>query len=265
VSNAVKFTERGSVMLRVLRSPTAHKSHLRFEVIDTGVGIKPQVQQTLFQPFVQADSSTTRRYGGTGLGLAISKRIVTLMGGEIGVTSIPGHGSTFWFTAHLEPVAGLSGEAEPDASSGEPVIAGPLAQHARPILVAEDNPVNQKVVSLMLRNLGYAFRVVATGREVIEALRQAPYALVLMDEHMPEMDGVTATREIRQACAAGMLPFNPTIPIVATTADAMPGTRERCLDAGMDDYLAKPIRADALANAIRVFTGQAQAEMARAC
>jgi signal transduction histidine kinase len=252
VANAVKFTPRGSVTVRVGQPRNLRGGMLRFEVIDTGVGIAPDVQATLFQPFVQADSSTTRRYGGTGLGLAISKRIVSLMDGEIGVSSIPGHGSTFWFTARLEPVALMAAPRAPEPNvdiEPMPRVAG-RPPPARPILVAEDNPVNQKVVSLMLRNLGYSFRIVANGREALEALRVSPYALVLMDEHMPEMDGIRATREIRRASIAGQLPHNPDIPVIATTANAMPGTRERCLAAGMDDYLAKPIRADALAATI---------------
>ena len=268
VANAVKFTERGTVSVRVTKEPAGGDAatRLRFEVIDSGVGIETNIQQALFQPFVQADSSTTRRYGGTGLGLAISKRIVELMQGNIGVTSEPGRGSTFWFTAQFEHGAST---AEPDAPrvAADPVIDNRLiATRAAvpPILVAEDNPVNQKVVSLMLRNLGYAYHTVANGNEALEALRRQPYSLVLMDEHMPEMDGIVATREIRRAGSLGALPLNRDIPIVATTADAMPGTRDRCLAAGMDGYLAKPIRADALATTVAAFVMSGRACLASA-
>ncbi len=257
VANAVKFTEKGDVTVRVTRMPGGPGTcaRLRFEIVDTGVGISAAVQRTLFQPFVQADTSTTRRYGGTGLGLAISKRIVELMDGEIGVTSKPGVGSTFWFTANVETAVEEITTTPLQIVPELTVDAAPAHKPGAigPILVAEDNPVNQKVITLMLRNLGYQCRVVGNGREAIDALRRQHFALVLMDEHMPEMDGITATRMIRQEAIAGALPLNAEIPIVATTADAMPGTRERCLAAGMDDYLSKPIRVDALAAMISTY------------
>jgi two-component system, sensor histidine kinase and response regulator len=383
VGNAVKFTPRGEVVVRVksLTPSAAGRVALRFDIADTGVGIAPEIQPTLFQAFVQADSSTTRRYGGTGLGLAISKRLVELMHGEITVTSVPGQGSTFSFTVELDVAAeaatnitflplpidgrailvvddsaasqsllehllaswgarvtsvdsGTAGLAElrraasagspypivlvdrqmpgmdgiqlaatirGDTTVGTPAVIllcarnerleaeqlaayqinacevkpihaerlrmtiGRLLTHVRPgaepatvnsaptpitnsatILVAEDNTVNQKVIMLMLRNLGYECEVVDNGEQVLEALQQRSYALVLMDEHMPVMDGLEATRAIRAQAAEGRLCVPADIPIIATTADAMPGTRERCLAAGMDGYLSKPLRADSL-------------------
>jgi signal transduction histidine kinase/CheY-like chemotaxis protein len=386
LGNAVKFTARGEVVLRItMLRCLAGVGRVRFEITDTGIGISDAVQATLFQPFVQADTSTTRRFGGTGLGLAISKRIVSLMQGEIGVSSTPGCGSTFWFTVDLEiapeappatPLAvpaldrhhalivddnatnrkllvhlctawglrhgtadsasvalaqlhraatagtpfdlvildhhmpetdGLElatairadrrlppptlvlltsrGECLPReqmdryglaACELKPVRPGKLhatlgralaamprtpatptraapAPEAVPtpgiapvILIAEDNPVNQKVTLLQLRQLGYAADVVADGRQVLTALRRKSYALVLMDQQMPEMDGLEATRFIRQAQAAGDPAFPPELRIIAMTANAMAGDRETCIQAGMDDYLAKPVRPEAL-------------------
>ncbi len=387
LGNAVKFTTTGDVTLTVTHEPSAAgHTLLRFAISDTGIGFGPDVQATLFKPFVQADTSTTRRFGGTGLGLAISKRLVELMGGEIGASSSPGHGSTFWFTVALaaasQPIernaAGsndnLAGRrilavddnatnrkllahlltswgtvhrsadcataalAElrravatgapyelvvldhhmPDvdglmlasAIRSDPTLRGavlvlltsrgdqlppevlaahglaacelkpiraarllatlgralasipapppgatypdsPAENHADPahrvpILVAEDNVVNQKVTRLLLRNLGFAAEIVANGREAFDALRQRRFALVLMDAQMPVIDGIAATRLIREAQTAGELGLNPTVPIIAMTANAMAGDREACLAAGMDDYLAKPVKPEAL-------------------
>jgi signal transduction histidine kinase/response regulator of citrate/malate metabolism len=386
VGNAIKFTAAGEVVLNVTVDQ-ASSSHalLRFSVTDTGIGIPVWVQEKLFQPFVQADNSTTRRFGGTGLGLVICKRLAELMGGEIGVKSTPEKGSTFWFTARFQcaepvvaPVAPASssldgrrllivddnatnrkllthlcalwnarhcsvdsadealrqlrhaaGEGKPfdlvvtdhhmpdrdgldlaaairaDASlSGPPVVlltsrgerlsheqmdahhiaacelkpvhaeklrtalaqvlgahstgpdVGPAISPAAAksqletetaiILVAEDNLVNQKVTRLQLRNFGYAADVVTNGLEALAALRRKPYALVLMDAQMPEMDGIEATRRIRRAQAAGEPGFPPDLRIVAMTANAMSGDRSACLAAGMDDYLAKPVKPDDL-------------------
>jgi CheY-like chemotaxis protein len=251
VTNAVKFTERGTVNVHVAcRQHYNDHAVLKFSVSDSGIGISPDVQKQLFQPFVQADSSTTRRYGGTGLGLAISKRIIDLMGGRIGVESDVGRGSVFWFEVTVPTSANAA--KKPEAPASAPAAAPHLGP-AAPILVAEDNPVNQKVIALMLRNLGYAYRIVENGREAVEALQREPFSLVLMDEHMPELDGINATRRIRAAEASGALQRNEAIPIIATTADAMPGTRERCIAAGMNDYLSKPIRLPALAKVLAEF------------
>jgi two-component system, sensor histidine kinase and response regulator len=388
VSNAIKFTPKGEVVLRVsVDAQHEDRTLLRFEVHDTGIGISPEVQAALFQPFVQADSTTTRRFGGSGLGLAICKRLVELMQGTIGVESVPGKGSTFWFTAEVESAMEntpplfltpsllenhralivddnstnrkllthlceawqLPHEAAADANSaldalrraaaesdpfdlvimdhhmpdidglglaalvrddgklpqprlvlltsrGErfdrsemvahglaacelkplhpqrlrntlsrvlatpalfpckggtrppmPVQAPPQSQPgALPVLIAEDNIVNQKVTLLQLRKLGYSAEVVNNGREAVEAVQNKRYALVLMDAQMPELDGIAATREIRAAQAAGRPGFPADLRIIAMTANAMTGDREMCLDAGMDDYLSKPVTPDAL-------------------
>jgi signal transduction histidine kinase/two-component SAPR family response regulator len=383
LGNAIKFTQQGEVVMTVALTAEGPESvGLRFEVADTGIGIPAQTREHLFQPFVQADSSTTRKYGGTGLGLAICKRLAELMNGQIGVTSRPGHGSSFWFTIEAgraslaEPAAPpepcplegrrtlavddnaanrklltrlLAGWRMPHAladsaaaalaelrhavaagtpyelvildhhmperdgldlaadiradpalrgiplmlltSRGERLTTVQMAAHGlaacelkplhpdklrlaigrtlsaaaqaaparvpspRPvamraltpeisILVAEDNPVNQKVTLLLLRSIGYAADVAANGVEVLAALRRQPYALVLMDAQMPEMDGLEATRRIRrQEAAAG---GGPRIKIIAMTANAMCGDREACLAAGMDDYLAKPVKPESL-------------------
>jgi two-component system sensor histidine kinase/response regulator len=387
VGNAIKFTSEGEVVLRVSTDGRRDgRQVLRFSITDTGVGVPPDVQVNLFQPFVQADSSTTRRFGGTGLGLAICKRLAELMRGEIGVESSGERGSTFWFTSAIdepaEPLAedpptppdfranhvlivddnatnrkllshlcrawnlshrtaegALAALAEMRAAAaagrpfdlvildhhmpdidglgfaarvnGDPalprailvmltsrgerlqpsqlteyglsacelkpvhpeklrhtlarVLAAPRPPSGRgtvppiptgpesaprpepaPILIVEDNPVNQKVTQLQLRNLGHASDIVANGREALDAIRSKTYALVLMDAQMPEMDGITATRRIRAAQAAGDPEYPRELRIIAMTANAMVGDREACLEAGMDDYLPKPVRPDDL-------------------
>jgi two-component system sensor histidine kinase/response regulator len=382
VGNAIKFTSEGEVAVQVsLLAAAAGQVGLRIEVRDTGIGIAPEVQSSLFQPFVQADSSTTRKFGGTGLGLAICRRLAQLMQGEIGVDSAAGRGSTFWFTAVLRQAqtAGLAmptpaplpgrrvlvvddnatnrklldrllgswevthgaadcalaalNELRRAAADGQPYEAVILDHHmpdmdgvqladviradrslrqpalmlltsrgerltqeemrrhdfaacelkpvyaeklrdalgrllartpapatlapirtAPPagqpergtILVADDNLVNQKVITLTLRKIGYVADVVANGREAIEALRRKHYALILMDEQMPEMDGIQATREIRAAQARGEPGFPSDLRIVALTASVMSADRDACLAAGMDDFLAKPVQTDVL-------------------
>ncbi|MBC8038966.1 MAG: response regulator [Opitutaceae bacterium] len=373
IGNALKFTAQGEVILTARRDDTEPSGpHLRFEVSDTGIGIAPEVIPRLFQPFTQADNSTTRRFGGTGLGLAICKRIVELLGGRIGAESTPGQGSVFWATlplvhsalssppppppapfvttralivddhpvnrkildcqftnwgiphheaadaaaalgelrrasaaaqpydlvvldyempgmsgtdlsaairadpaiagcrlimltsfgdrlsaaqlrqhgldaCQLKPIhprqlraciAGLFSPAAPPSPSPEASAPSPTAQHFA-ILVAEDNPINQKVALRQLAQLGYTADLVSNGREAIERLSASPYDLVLMDSHMPVLDGIDATREIRRRQTSGLIPA--TLRIVAMTASAMVGDREACLDAGMDDYLAKPV------------------------
>jgi signal transduction histidine kinase len=382
LSNAIKFTPQGEVVLNVsCERKNGDRSVLRFAVSDTGIGVTPAVQKTLFQPFVQADSSTTRKFGGTGLGLAICKRLAELMHGEIGVTSGGLKGSTFWFTVELDPPVEaapkitlapsllerhhalivddnetnrkllthlcnrwrLRHRAVPDALSamvelraaaqaGHPfdlvildhhmpeidglglatmlraeksipqpisvlltsrgerlpqaqmethgiatcelkpihpeklrstlarimatravstppfptAVPAPVPQAHQRVLVAEDNPVNQKVTLLQLRNLGYSADVVNNGREAVEAVQRKAYALVLMDAQMPEMDGIAATRRIRAGQAAGEPGFPAELRIIAMTANAMNGDREMCLNAGMDDYLPKPVKPEAL-------------------
>lgn len=396
VGNAVKFTERGEVVVRAeLAEEDGEEALLRFSVSDTGIGITEEQRRRLFRPFSQADPSTTRRYGGTGLGLAISKQLVDLMGGEIGVESEPGVGSTFWFTARFrkgapgptaapEPAAslerlrvlvvddnatnreilcrqlaawGVDAGARESASGGlkvlreaaekgEPydlaivdmrmpemdgvglaravrgdpslsstrlvlltsvgphggtgearragftaVLTKPVRQSrlyeallsavgspeketssaqrrpagsggARPsaasglrVLVAEDNPVNQKVATGMLESLGYRADVVANGAEAVEAVFRRPYAAVLMDVQMPEMDGHAAAAEIRRREEG----TGRRLPIIAMTANAMEGDRERALEAGMDDYLAKPVRREDLERVMERWTPRADA------
>jgi PAS domain S-box-containing protein len=241
-ANALKFTEQGSVSLRASVSDDGFDSLVRFAVVDTGIGISSDVLPRLFHPFVQADSSTTRRYGGSGLGLAISKRLAEAMGGAIGVESVLGSGSTFWFTTRLARTVVSIQPVAQDISS--PVRPGASVQGVR-LLLAEDNPVNQQVASRMLAKLGYAVDVVSDGAEAVEALRRAPYDAVLMDCQMPRMDGYAATAAIRQA--EGKVHRTP---IIAMTAAAMAGDRERCLAAGMDDYVSKPVRREDLAGAL---------------
>jgi len=238
LGNAVKFTERGTVSVAV-RPQTAGQPGryaFRVEVRDTGIGITEEQQTRLFQPFMQADGSTTRRFGGTGLGLAISRQLIELMGGRIGCESQPGRGSTFWFELELaipvssKPASLASSEKDEPPSSGR-------------ILVAEDQHANRLVMQLMLTKLGLAHAVVEDGQAVIEELGKGRYSAVLMDCQMPRIDGYEATRLIR-AGAAG--PENQAIPIVALTANAMTSDREKCFEAGMDEYLSKPIRTEGL-------------------
>jgi two-component system sensor histidine kinase/response regulator len=395
VGNAVKFTAHGEVSVQVLLLPSRDgQLNLRCEVRDTGIGIPPDVQGSLFQPFMQADSSTTRKFGGTGLGLAICRRLVQLMGGNIGVESRAGAGSTFWFTAVLAaaessapaivpPPALLPGrrllvvddnatnrkllnrlltgwgvthgaadcaatalaELRRAAAAGTPYEAAILDHHmpdmdgiqlaaairaeaglGRPalmlltsrgerltqdqmrlhgfaacelkpvyaeklretlgrllartplnagadatapvpaaepslatILVADDNVVNQKVIVLTLRKLGYEADVVANGREALAALRRKAYPLILMDEQMPVMDGIAATREIRRAQARGEPGFPSDLRIVALTASAMESDRDACLAAGMDDFLSKPVQPDVLRKTLARLLGSATA------
>jgi len=244
LSNAVKFTARGEVALRARACAGEDgRALVRFEVRDSGIGIPPEVQGQLFQRFVQADSSTTRRFGGTGLGLAICRRLVELMQGEIGVVSTPGQGSTFWFEIPFAPAEASSattGPATPAATAPGTESAAAAAMTLR-ILVAEDNLVNQKVAKRFLEHAGCRPDFAGNGREAIEAIAREPYDLVFMDVQMPEMDGLEATREIRRRQAASVAGFTHPIRIVAMTANAMQGDREICLEVGMDDYVTKPL------------------------
>lgn len=240
VGNAVKFTQQGDVVVRCcVAARTDDSVTLRISVTDTGIGISEEAQASLFQPFTQADSSTTRKYGGTGLGLAICKQLVELMGGTIGVESTPGHGSTFWFTI----VLALSADAETDddnnANAGaQQVKAIPPAAK---ILLVEDNLVNQKVALRILKKLGTQADVANNGLEAIQAIRSKQYDIVLMDCMMPEMDGFEATIAIRNIKNEIVQPA-----IIAMTASILQSERDRCFEAGMDDYLSKPIKIDLL-------------------
>jgi CheY-like chemotaxis protein len=240
LSNAVKFTDKGSIALHVSRQEQSSSGVvLRFTVTDTGVGIPLLAQARLFESFTQADNSTTRKYGGTGLGLTISKRLAELMGGTIGVTSESGRGSSFWFTVHL-PVSDKTSLSISPLKDAIASVSHDAQSRAR-ILVVEDNAINQKVAVHLLSRLGYLADVAGHGAEALEMVQKYPYDLVLMDCQMPVMDGFEAARAIR---AAGE-PFLH-VPIVALTASVLPGQRAKCLAAGMNDYLAKPVRKEAL-------------------
>jgi two-component system sensor histidine kinase/response regulator len=254
--NAVKFTERGEVVIHAeLAEQTAERVTIRFSIRDTGIGIAPEQRSRIFESFVQADDSTTRRYGGTGLGLAISKQLVELMGGQMGVESEPGRGSRFWFSATY--AKRREGELEVEEQKAAAVL---LADSARGeakgrILVAEDNPVNQRIALRILEKAGYQAEAVGDGKQALEALAKNPYDLVLMDVQMPEMDGFQATAEIRRLEAA-----TRRTPIIAMTANAMAGDRERCLGAGMDDYISKPVRREELHEVVRRWIAARQGE-----
>ena len=255
--NAVKFTGHGEVRVKIERQPAG----LRFEVVDTGIGIPDEARERLFSNFSQVDASTTRKFGGTGLGLAISKRLVEGMGGNIGVDSSDGQGSCFWFELPLESATEESIEnivtlpAQSPLRTDEPVKAEPCMecqpQNSEPepalqsenvplsLLLAEDNKINQKLAMALLGRLGYTVDLAENGREAVVAAGKKRYALILMDMQMPEMDGLEATRQIR-------LLEGPRIPIVALTANAMQSDHDACHAAGMDDFLTKPINRDNL-------------------
>jgi signal transduction histidine kinase/CheY-like chemotaxis protein/HPt (histidine-containing phosphotransfer) domain-containing protein len=287
-SNAIKFTDRGEVVLQVHRSElhspsatvqalvpkttlqpadlqpeTSHSCFLHFAVRDTGIGIAREAQERLFRAFSQADESTTRKYGGTGLGLAISKQLVGLLGGQLGIESEVGRGTTFWFTTKLEVQPSSMKQTDTlqknfrYSYTDQPQVVGQLSAR---VLLAEDNIVNQEVAVAMLENLGCSVDVVAHGQAARAAVARAAYDVVLMDCQMPEMDGFEATRLIREretSTTAVLSPqssvlsshgsairdpqsASPRLPIIALTANAVEGDRERCLAAGMDDYLSKP-------------------------
>jgi two-component system, sensor histidine kinase and response regulator len=238
LSNAVKFTLRGSVRLDLsVEERAGGGATLRFRVEDTGIGVPAEKRSAIFEPFQQADGSMTRRFGGTGLGLAIASNLLELMGGRIWVDSEPGAGSTFQFTV---PVAIAASAPDRQGSRSAPSAADP-SRPAR-ILVAEDNVVNQRVAAGLLERRGHQVTVVSTGREAVAALQAGTFELVLMDVQMPDMDGFEATAAIR----AWERTTGGHVRIVAMTAHAMTGDRERCLAAGMDGYLSKPIDQRAL-------------------
>jgi two-component system sensor histidine kinase/response regulator len=237
-NNAVKFTPRGFVAVhaRVVEQG-ADDVRVRFAVEDSGVGLTAEQCARLFRPFVQADSSTTRQFGGTGLGLSISKRLVELMGGDIGVESTPGRGSTFWFTVRFKRAAAV--EQAPLAASAAP----PASLRGARILLAEDNPINQQVAVELLQGAGAVVDVAGNGAEALQSMQARAYDAVLMDLQMPVMDGFETTRRLRALQAAGRL---PAFPILALSAHAGAADRRQGAAAGMDDYLTKPILIDAL-------------------
>ncbi len=263
LSNAIKFTKRGEIRVRAEPAPCDGTGEprigVRLSVRDAGIGISEEAQARLFQAFIQADSSTTRRFGGTGLGLAICRRLVDAMGGQIGVQSAPGKGSTFWISVPLRPgkappapVPALAPAvlAQVPALAPAPAVAGAVPPSAKPLLLAEDNPINQRVAALVLRKLGYTVEIVENGAEAVRQAASGRHALVLMDCQMPEMDGFEAAAAIRRAEAGTAIH----LPIVAMTANAIEGDRERCIAAGMDDYISKPIDADRLREVLAIWT-----------
>ena len=242
VGNAIKFTEQGEVRVTVSRPPEpAYVQKLHFSVRDTGIGIAPDRIRQIFDAFTQADSSTTRKFGGTGLGLTITRRLVKLLGGELHVESEPGRGSCFHFSLPAEMVVAQKSPA----SEGKPVDArrNPDAGAGQHILLVEDNPVNQKLALMLLERHGYHVTLADDGQKALEVMMDGHFDVILMDMQMPVMDGIEATAEIRQLEASR---GKTRTPIIAMTANAMQGDRERCIEAGMDDYITKPIRADQL-------------------
>jgi signal transduction histidine kinase/CheY-like chemotaxis protein/HPt (histidine-containing phosphotransfer) domain-containing protein len=234
--NAIKFTERGNICVRLSVEKRGDASQVRFDVVDSGIGMSPEQIGRLFQPFVQADDSMTRKYGGTGLGLAISKRLAKFMGGDISVRSEPGHGSTFSFWLDGGPLRNVpmrQGLTESMLAIGPHTPDAEQIQLRGRILLAEDGIDNQQLLTLNLVTAGAEVVVAENGRIAVERVRNEPFDLVLMDMQMPELDGYGATSELRR--------LGYTLPIIALTAHAMGGDRARCIDAGCTDYLTKPI------------------------
>ena len=258
--NAVKFTAHGRVLITAgCDAFDGLTAAVRISVRDTGPGIAPEKAASIFEKFSQADASSTRRFGGTGLGLAISKQLVGLMGGSIGVESRPGEGANFWFVLPLLPDRDCEASTRSAASAMlrspgaglnfagmRSKLAETLAGRAVRILVAEDNLVNQRVAVRVLEKFGLPTDIAGNGREAVTMFGSAHYDLIFMDCQMPEMDGYAATREIRAGESPGRR-----VSIIAMTAEAMAGTREQCLEAGMDDYITKPVKVGDLFEALQ--------------
>jgi len=239
-ANAVKFTEQGSVTLRTRLEDDSEGSVLvRFEVQDTGIGIDRETVARLFTNFEQADNSLTRKYGGTGLGLAITLQLARMMGGDAGVESAPGTGSTFWFTARLKKVQ-VADDTPSSCSEGSPEAILERDFSGRRILLAEDEPTNREVVVELLAALGLAIETATDGAEAVELACRNRYDAILMDMQMPQLDGLEATRQIRR------LEGYASVPIIALTANAFAGDRDRCIEAGMNDFVAKPVDPEVL-------------------
>ncbi len=251
IGNALKFTPQGWVKLTIAfnnKPPTPANTSLvnvNFRVEDTGIGIAPEIQSDLFKPFTQADNSTTRQYGGTGLGLTICRRIIELMGGQIGIESVVDRGSIFWFTLPLE-VAQTTEVTTVQKADTSPPLTNTVESFQVKILVVEDYADNRDLLLFMLDALGYQADCVNNGREALDKLAQQQYDVVLMDCQMPELDGYQATKAIRQREY-----FENRTIIIGLTANAMSGDRQKCLDAGMDDYLSKPIDLNKLTSVLQ--------------
>ncbi len=246
-SNAVKFTHEGSVNVNAARSGTSANA-VRFEVTDTGIGVEPSTLDRMFEPFMQADVSMTRQYGGNGLGLSIAKELVERMGGTIGAHTELGKGSTFWVELPFEQAA------EPRImqvrARDAHLAPRPMPLEAPLVLVVEDSPINRVVAMGVLEREGYRAHAVNDGHEALDALQTTRYDAVLMDCQMPGLDGYQATRQLRQRENDSRH-----TPVIAMTAHAMTGDREKCLAAGMDDYITKPVRAQTLTETLQRWIG----------
>jgi PAS domain S-box-containing protein len=271
VGNALKFTPEGEVVLTLkCISQTETDTGLRFEISDTGIGISDEAQRRLFSAFVQADGSTARRFGGTGLGLAISKQLVEAMGGEIGVNSQPRKGSTFWFTLKAAKPIGTTAALPVQEAIFPPAVVKPnhlpnrdggresrRFRRGSRLLVVEDNPINREVARYQIEKIGYRVDLAQDSAEALAMLDRQDYAVILMDCHLPGMDGFEAAARIRHRKDK-----KGEVPIIAVTASASAGERERCLQAGMNDFLLKPFRAEELSRKIDYWIGDALPEPA---
>jgi CheY-like chemotaxis protein len=238
-TNAVKFTETGTITLRTfIQEETAESAMLRFEVQDTGIGITPEIMARMFNAFEQADNSMTRKYGGTGLGLAITRHLADLMGGQVGADSTPGVGSTFWFTVKLKKV--VAAAIAPAAADIDAEAKLRQRYAGQRILVVDDEPINREITLIQLEDIDLLTDTAEDGEEAIAMARKTRYAAIFMDMQMPKLNGVEATRLIRQ------IPGYQDIPIIAMTANAFAEDKARCLAAGMNDFLTKPFNPEEL-------------------
>ena len=246
VDNAIKFTHEGRIAVSAeVRKQTPESVLLEFSVSDSGIGIRPEDQERIFSPFTQADASTTRNYGGTGLGLTISRKLVELMNGHLRVESLPDHGSTFYFTVSLKIPQTTAIESSETGKS--PYSSA--RRRALQILLAEDTPTNQKVAQYLLMKRGHIVEIARNGRQALELIAQREYDVILMDVQMPVMDGFQATAAIRALAD----PAKARLPIIAMTAHALKEDAARCIAAGMDAYVSKPLQVDEFIELVELF------------